>query len=106
MIGASLEVWEFAATADMAEVVRVASDRLLPASFTGHLLSTRGDAITLQLSSGDAKRDFRALYYVKGHGAFVLSRREEWPAASGPLRVLVTLLAFPRPQTALPTRHP
>jgi len=106
MIGSSLEIWEFQHTAEMAEVVRVASDRVAPPSFTGHLLSTHGDAMTVQVTSGAPSGDARALYYVKGHGAFVLARREQWPAcAGGAARLLVTLLAFPQPRTALP-HHP
>jgi hypothetical protein len=107
-IGASIEAWEFDAACDFAEVVRLAGERVAPPTFTGHLLSTRGDALTIQVVEGEPAGDARSLYYVKGHGAFILARREEWPPAQGRTasRVLLTLLAFPQPVTALGPRHP
>ncbi len=103
-----MEAWEFDATSDVADVVQLASDRLAPPSFAGHLISTRGDAITIQVSAGAPSGHASSLYYVKGHGAFVLARREEWPpiAPGAAKRVLVTLLAFPQPRTTLPSQHP
>jgi hypothetical protein len=96
---AALEGWEFDSSSDLGHVVRVAMERLAPPSFVGHLLSTRGDSLTLQILKGEVTGDPRALYYVSGHGAFVLARREEWPPAPGSTRerVLLTLLAFPQP---------
>ncbi len=97
---AVLEAWEFDASSDLAHVVKVAMERLAPPSFVGHLLSTRGDSVTLQILEGEATGDPRSLYYVSGHGAFVLARREEWPPVRGSTRkrVLLTLLAFPQPR--------
>jgi hypothetical protein len=107
MIGSALEAWEFDATSDLADVVQLASDRLAPPTFSGYLISTRGDALTIQVSAGGVSGDPSSLYYVKGHGAFVIGRREEWPpsAPGAANRVLLTLLAFPRPRTTLPS-HP
>ena len=102
MPGTRVEGWEFDASCDLADVVRLAHERLAPPSFTGHLLSTRGDALTIQLAAGSLTGDARSLYYVRGSGAFVLSRVEEWPPAPGGKdpRLLVTLLAFPQPVAA------
>src|SRR5512135_3385609 len=97
---ATLEAWEFDPSSDLEYVVKVAMERLAPPSFIGHLLSTRGDSLTLQILAGEATSDPRSLYYVSGHGPFVLARREEWPPARGGARkrVLLTLLAFPQPR--------
>lgn len=95
----SVEAWEFDYSSDLGDVVRVAMERLAPPSFIGHLLSTRGDSLTLQVREGEPTCDPRSLYYVRGHGAFVLARREKWPPARGSARgrILITLLAFPQP---------
>jgi len=106
--GAPIEAWEFDASCDFTDVVRLANERVAPPTFTGHLLSSRGDALTVQVVEGEPTGDARSLYYVKGHGAFVLARREEWPPAQGRTskRVLLTLLAFPQPYAAARTHHP
>jgi hypothetical protein len=106
--GEAMEAWEFDPTSDLGDVVRLASDGLAPPSFSGHLVSTRGDALTIQLTSGAPSGDASSLYYVKGYGAFVLARCEEWPPArpGAARRMLVTLLAFPQPRTTLPSHHP
>ncbi len=104
MIGAVLEAWRFDPSSELSEVVALADERRVPPSFCGALLSTRGDALTLQLVEGAPSTEPDALYYVRGHGAFVLARREEWPARTpgGPPRLLLTLLAVPQPEAALP----
>ena len=96
-----VEAWEFDPSCDLRDVVKLATERLAPPSFTGHLLSSRGDALTVQIDRGSPTGDPHSLYYVSGHGAFVLARRESWPPASGRSeeRILVTLLAFPQPET-------
>ena len=108
MIGAKLEAWAYDPGRDLGDVLRVAAERAAPPAFAGHLLATRGDALTLQLADGAESARAGGLYYVLGHGAFVLGRREEWPAraAGGSRRVLVTLLAFPRPEAEAAARHP
>jgi len=95
----ALPAWEFDPACDLADVVRLAMERLAPPSFVGRVLSSRGDAITLQVVEGSPGRDPRALYYLGGHGAFLVGRREEWPPPPGGdrKRLLVTLLAFPQP---------
>jgi hypothetical protein len=106
--GAPIEAWEFDASCDFGDVVHLAGEGVAPPTFRGHLLSTRGDALTVQVTEGDPTGDVRSLYYVKGHGAFLLARREEWPPAHGrtATRVLVTLLAFPQPRAAVGPHHP
>ena len=98
----AVEAWEFDSSSDLADVVQVAMERLAPPTFVAHLLSTRGDSLTLQVMQGEPSADPRRLFYVRGHGAFVLARREEWPPRPGGLRtrVLLTLLAFPQPRLA------
>ncbi len=98
----AVEAWEFDSSSELAEVVRIAMERLAPPTFLAHLLSTRGDSLTLQILAGEPTGDPSSLYYVRGHGAFVLARREEWPPARGGVekRVLLTLLAFPQPRVA------
>lgn len=99
---AAVEAWEFDSSSDLGDVVKIAMERLAPPSFVGRLLSTRGDSLTLQIVEGDPTEDPRALFYVRGHGAFVPARREEWPPAPGSVRrrVLLMLLAFPQPLVA------
>ena len=94
--------WEFDPACDLGEVMRLATEHLAPPSFVARVLSTRGDALTLQVVEGSPSDDPRSLYYVGGHGAFVLARREEWPPRPGSekKRLLVTLLAFPQPTVA------
>ena len=96
-----MPAWEFDPSCDIADVVRLAMDKLAPPSFVGCVLSSRGDALTMQLTEGAPSGDPRSLYYVGGHGAFVLERSEEWPPAPGGTkkRLLLTLLAFPQPTT-------
>jgi hypothetical protein len=102
VIGTAIEAWEFGPASDLADVVAVVAERRAPPCFVGHLISTHGDALTIQVTEGGPSSDPRALYYVKAHGAFLLARREEWPPARGctAKRVLLMLLAFPQPHTA------
>ena len=103
MVDARIEAWEFDFTRELSDIVRLAQERLAPPSFTGHVISTRGDALTLQIEAGDPSGGERSLYYVSGHGPFVVARREEWPPAPGSevKRMLVTLLAFPQPRATV-----
>jgi hypothetical protein len=61
-IGAPIETWEFDAACDFADVVHLASERVAPPTFTGYLLSTRGDALTIQVVEGEPTGDARSLY--------------------------------------------
>jgi hypothetical protein len=103
MIDARIEAWEFDFTRELSEIAQVAQERLAPPSFTGHVISTRGDAITLQVDAGEPSDGERSLYYLSGHGPFIVARREEWPPLPGrkAKRTLVTLLAFPQPRVAV-----
>jgi hypothetical protein len=98
----AVPAWEFDPACDLGEVVRLAMEHLAPPSFVARVLSTRGDALTVQVIEGRPSEDPHSLYYVGGHGAFVLARREEWPPPPGSSRkrLLLTLLAFPQPIVA------
>jgi hypothetical protein len=100
----AVEAWEYDPSCDLGEIVRLAAERVAPPSFTGVLLATRGDALSVQLLEGDAS-EAGALYYVSGHGAFSLARREVWPPVPGRRgeRVLLILVAYP-PARAVATR--
>jgi len=102
MAAAVVEAWEFDCSCDLVEVVAVATERSAPPSFAGHLLSSYGDSLTVQLTAGAVEPGPRSLYYVRGRGSFVLGRAERWPPApgGGGARLLVTLLAFPQPGVA------
>jgi hypothetical protein len=102
----SVEAWEFDPSCELAEVVRLASERLAPPTFAGCLLATRGDALTVQVLEGSPSGDADSLYYVGGHGAFALARREEWPPVAGRRepRLLLTLRAYPPPRAVAGAR--
>jgi hypothetical protein len=99
VIDTVVDVWEFDASRDLGDVVRGAMERLTPPRFVARVLSSRGDALTVQVVEGEPSDDPGALFYVGGHGAFVVARREEWPPRPGATRrrLLLTLLAFPQP---------
>ena len=104
MIGTRVEAWEFDPGCDVADVMQLAAARVAPPSFTGLLLSTRGDALTLQLTEGGPSGDAHSLFYLAGHGAFALARVEAWPPLPGRQapRLLVTLTAYPPPRAEAP----
>ncbi len=99
MLERVVQAWEFDVSCDLGEIVELARGGDAPPSFTGRLLSTRGDTLSVQVTTGRPTGGPRSLYYVAGHGAFLLARREEWPPArpGAEKRLLVTLLAFPQP---------
>lgn len=90
-----VEAWEFDPSCELSDVVHLADARLAPPSLTGRLIAAREDALTIQVQSGPDRLDPRSLWYVGGHGAYVLARREEWPPPSpgGARRQLLTLRA-------------
>ena len=77
--------------------MRLAGERVAPPSFSGVLLSTRGDALTLQIVSGSPPGDPMSLFYLSGHGAFGVARVEAWPPLPGRTeeRLLITFAAYP-----------
>jgi hypothetical protein len=101
----AVPAWEFDPACDLGDVVRLAMEHLAPPTFVARVLSTRGDALTVQVIEGSPGDDPRSLYYVGGHGAFLVARREEWPPPPGSTRtrLLLTLLAFPQPTVASPS---
>ena len=98
----TLEVWEFDPSCDREEVVRLASARVAPPSFTGRTLSRRGDVLTVQVVAGSPSGDRQSLYYVAGLGTFGLARQAGWPPppGGGAQRILLTLLAAREPSSA------
>jgi hypothetical protein len=97
MIGTAVEAWEFDPGCDVGDVMRLAAERVAPPTFRGVVLSTRGDAVTLQIMSGSPSGDPMSLFYLSGHGAFALSRVEAWPPLPGRTeqRLLITFAAYP-----------
>jgi len=77
--------------------MQLASERVAPPTFSGVVLSTRGDALTVQVVSGSPSGDPMSLFYLSGHGAFALARVEAWPPLPGRTqqRLLITLTAYP-----------
>lgn len=97
MIGTVVEAWEFDPGCDVADVMQLAAERVAPPSFSGVVLSTRGDALTVQVVHGSPSGDPMSLFYLSGHGAFALARVEAWPPLPGRTapRLLITLAAYP-----------
>lgn len=87
-----LEVWEFPRGFDLASIGEIAQGRLTPPDFRAHLVSSRGDVLTVQLREGVPTAHVDLLLYVRGRGAFEVIRREDWPGR----RVLLTLSVWPR----------
>ena len=104
MIGSVVEAWEFDPGCELSEVMQLAAERVAEPTFAGALLSTRGDALTIQILFGSPSADPRSLFYVAGHGAFSLSRLEAWPPFPGRSvqRLLVTLSAYPPARAEVP----
>ena len=81
-----LLAWEYPRGTDVNEMVEVAPDEHPPPDLLARLLSSRGDAITLQVVDGVSPVDPEALIFVQGRGAIELLRREhellrreQWP---------------------------
>lgn len=104
MIGSVVEAWEFDPGCELSDVMRLAADRVAEPTFTGALLSTRGDVLTVQVLHGSPSADPRSLFYLGGHGAFLLARLEAWPPLPGGTtkRLLATLAAYPPSRAELP----
>ena len=104
MIGSIVEAWEFDRSCELSDVMRLAKERVAEPTFAGALLSTRGDALTIQVLFGSPTADPHSLFYVTGHGAFALSRLEAWPPFPGrsAKRFLVTLVAYPPARAEVP----
>jgi hypothetical protein len=96
--GDDVDVWEFDRASDLGRATSTVLDDLVPPAFQVALLSSQGDAITVQLVGAkgpSGKPD--AVYYVEGRGAYVLERVGEWPLLPGRARkrFLLTLRAYP-----------
>ncbi|BDG02211.1 hypothetical protein [Anaeromyxobacter oryzae] len=88
-----VDVWEFPRGFDVASVAEIARDRLSEPDLRAHLVSSRGDVLTLQVAQGRLTVHVEMLLYVAGRGAFELLRREVWPER----RELLTLRALRPP---------
>lgn len=87
-----LLAWEYPRGTDVGEMAEVALDEEPPPDLLARLLSSRGDAITVQVVDGVSPVNPEALIYVQGEGVFELLRREPWPGG----RTLLVLGAWPR----------
>jgi hypothetical protein len=86
-----LELWEFPRSFDVGSMVEVATERLTPPDLRAHVVSSRGDVLTVQVAEGRRTEHVDLLLYVRGRGAFEVLRREAWPAR----RELLVLRAWP-----------
>jgi hypothetical protein len=86
-----LELWEFPRSFDLGAMVEVATERLTPPDLRAHLVSSRGDVLTVQLAEGRRTEHVEMLLHVRGRGAFEVLRREAWPER----RELLVLRAWP-----------
>ncbi|GEJ56393.1 hypothetical protein [Anaeromyxobacter diazotrophicus] len=104
MVGSIVEAWEYDPCCELSDVMQLAAARVAEPTFAGALLSTRGDALTVQVLVGSPTADPRSLFYVGGHGAFALARLEAWPPLPGGSgkRFLVTLVAYPPARAEVP----
>jgi hypothetical protein len=87
-----VEAWEFPLGFDLATITTIVQERLTEPDVRAHLVSSRGDVLTLQIARGRVTTHVPMLLFVAGRGAFELLRREVWP---GP-RELLTLRALPQ----------
>jgi hypothetical protein len=91
-VAARVELWQFPRDFDRGAATQIAQDGLAPPDARGHLLSSTGDTLTMQLVDGRISEDAGMVVYAGGRGAFEVVRREVWPKG----RVLLTLAAWPR----------
>ena len=85
-----LLAWEYPRGTNVGEMAEVALDEVPPPDLLARLLSSRGDAITVQVVDGVSPVNPEALLYIQGHGAFELLKREPWPGG----RTLLVLNAW------------
>jgi hypothetical protein len=99
MAGSDLfNVWEFDRTSDLSWATRAFLDGLVKPAFQVAVLSSQGDAITVQLVGAKAPSgNPDVVFYVEKRGTYVLERVEEWPALPGKARkrFLLILKALP-----------
>ncbi len=93
-----LNVWEFDRTSDLGWATRAVLDGLVKPAFQVALLSSPGDAITVQLVGAKGPSCAPdAVFYVEKRGTYVLERVEAWPPLPGKTkkRFLLVLKAWP-----------
>jgi hypothetical protein len=86
-----LEIWEFPRGFDLAAIAEIAERHVTEPDLRAHLVSCRGDVITVQVRQGRLTRHVDMLLFVAGRGAFEQLRREVWPDR----RELLILRAWP-----------
>jgi hypothetical protein len=91
-VTAVLDIWEFPRGFDLAKITQIAIDALSPPDLRAHLVSSRGDILTVQVADGTPPTDPEMRLYVGGRGAFEAIRTERWPGE----RVLLVLRAWPQ----------
>ncbi len=75
----SLRVWEYDRGGEaLASADFVAFSRLEPPDFRVERLSSLGEYVTFEITSG-ALRDPSSILYVENHGTFEIARVEPWP---------------------------
>jgi hypothetical protein len=87
-----LDIWEFPAEFELAKIAQIAMDALSPPDLRAHLVSSRGDIVTVQVAAGSPTTNPEMRLYVAGRGAFMLIRMETWPSG----HVLLVLRAWPQ----------
>jgi hypothetical protein len=87
-----LDIWEFPADFELAKITQIAIDALTEPDLRAHLVSSRGDILTVQVAEGRPTTDPEMRVYVGGRGAFEVVRRELWPGG----RTLLVLRAWPQ----------
>jgi hypothetical protein len=87
-----LDIWEFPADFELAKITQIAIDALTEPDLRAHLVSSRGDILTVQVADGKPPADSEMRLYVGGRGAFEITRIERWPGE----RVLLVLRAWPQ----------
>ncbi len=85
-------VWEFFRGVDLALVAETVEHASAP-DFFGKILASGPDTVTVEVTAGVARYDYRILYFVHGRGAFELVARDVGPER-GAIRVRLVLRAL------------
>jgi hypothetical protein len=87
----ALGVWEYDRDDEaLGAAATISMDQLEPPDFHVEEVSSRGDHLTVQITSG-ALTDPAAILYVETRGTFEIVRVEPWPDR----RVMLVLRAWP-----------
>jgi hypothetical protein len=86
-----LDLWEFPDGFELAKITQIAMDALSPPDLRAHVVSSRGDILTVQVAEGRPTINPEMRLYVAGRGAFKVIRTEAWPG-----QVHLVLRAWPQ----------